>query len=199
MTEFHNFLLERSLSTFYFLRKVLYLLSTVQLTVDKMQSAVKMFFSFKIPVWKGELENQQDPNISYESCSGRGTRNYSFNTVYLRQQHTSFSHVYNLSRRKSTGVIFTMFYSLLIEKTLESVINDQLSAKVVMRQVGEDFGRSSLKTVSLNRCVKSTNVGRTFPLTHVNAYRNPTDFTAASMFITLPSSSWPLATISPRE
>lgn len=33
-----------------------------------------------------------------------------------------------------------MFHSLLIEKTLESVINDQLSAKVVMRQVGEDFG-----------------------------------------------------------
>lgn len=38
-----------------------------------------------------------------------------------------------------TGVIFTMFYSLHIERIIESVINDELSAKVVMQQVGEDF------------------------------------------------------------
>lgn len=55
------------------------------------------------------------------------------------QQHTSFSHAYNLSTRKCTGVIFTMFYSLHIERIIESVINDELSAKVVMQQVGEDF------------------------------------------------------------
>lgn len=32
-----------------------------------------------------------------------------------------------------------MFHPLFIQKNLESVIKDQMSAKVVMRQVGEDL------------------------------------------------------------
>lgn len=54
---------------------------------------------------------------------GEGQRTIPLTLTFFIQQHTSFSHVYNLSTRKSAGVIFKMFYSLLIEKSLESVIS----------------------------------------------------------------------------